>query len=540
MEKYESRNLGHLGLFAAACNEMEIAQMVDDLIPKQAPNAKISNGQCVVSLILNGMGFMTQSLYLAGDFFADKPVARLLGEQIEAADINDDVLGRALDAVFLADPTKMYTILSTKIVQKLGLEGRSAHLDSTSFHTDGRYNSDQELGEDSKVVKITKGYSRDFHPQANQIILDLIVENQAGIPIFMKSASGNSSDKTDFKKIIRDHIDQLQNDHNIFYVISDSALYCKEMLEGIGQTLFITRVPETTTEAKNLISSAHLQEFTRIDENYSFFEVPSNYGGVSQRLIVVKSLDAEAKEQKTAIKNATNQTQKHLKKWEDFQKKTFSCQEDAQKAFEKCVQTLDFITIGPMEIQEIQKFKKPGKPQKGEYPKIEYKVKATAIDNISRVEQNQNECGFFILATNQLGEKALSGADILKEYKGQIKAEKGFRFLKDPYFFASSLFLKKPERIMALMMVMTLSLAVYAALEYKIRKNLTAQDTFFPDQKRKPTQTPTARWVFITFTGIHILNIKNKEHSTELILNLNEKHEIILNILGKMYWDMYS
>lgn len=41
--------------------------------------------------------------------------------------------------------------------------------------------------------------------------------------------------------------------------------------------------------------------------------------------------------------------------------------------------------------------------------------------------------------------------------------ERGFRFLKDPMFLASTLFLKKAQRIMALLFVMTLCLLVYAA-----------------------------------------------------------------------------
>ena len=48
----------------------------------------------------------------------------------------------------------------------------------------------------------------------------------------------------------------------------------------------------------------------------------------------------------------------------------------------------------------------------------------------------------------------------------------GIRFLKDPLFLASSLFLKSPKRIMALMMVMTLCLLVYAALQHRIRQRL--------------------------------------------------------------------
>jgi transposase len=51
----------------------------------------------------------------------------------------------------------------------------------------------------------------------------------------------------------------------------------------------------------------------------------------------------------------------------------------------------------------------------------------------------------------------------LDGYKGQVQSERGCRFLKDPQFCASSLSLKKPERVMALLMVMTVCLLVYAA-----------------------------------------------------------------------------
>jgi transposase len=54
---------------------------------------------------------------------------------------------------------------------------------------------------------------------------------------------------------------------------------------------------------------------------------------------------------------------------------------------------------------------------------------------------------------------------LLAGYKGQKHAERGFRFLKDPLFLASSLYVKKPQRMMALLMVMTVCLLVYAALE---------------------------------------------------------------------------
>lgn len=54
---------------------------------------------------------------------------------------------------------------------------------------------------------------------------------------------------------------------------------------------------------------------------------------------------------------------------------------------------------------------------------------------------------------------------LLATYKAQQNVERGFRFLKSPEFLTSSLSLKKPERIEALLMVTTCCLMIYAALE---------------------------------------------------------------------------
>ncbi|MGC9024099.1 MAG: hypothetical protein ACP5NB_04585 [Chloroflexia bacterium] len=67
---------------------------------------------------------------------------------------------------------------------------------------------------------------------------------------------------------------------------------------------------------------------------------------------------------------------------------------------------------------------------------------------------------------------------MLWAYKGQgVGPERGFRFLKDPWFFADSLFLKSPKRIVALVMVMGLALLVYALAEHRLRTALQVWGT---------------------------------------------------------------
>jgi transposase len=142
---------------------------------------------------------------------------------------------------------------------------------------------------------------------------------------------------------------------------------------------------------------------------------------------------------------------------------------------------------------------------------------------------DQHRC--VILATNALDATQLSPQALLTGDPGQGHAARGFRFLKDPQFFASSFSLKKPERIMALFMVMTVCVLVYAAGEYRIRTALKEHDATFPHQTGKPVQHPTARWGFQDFVGIHVLLIPGQW--SPLVVNLTEEHQSLLRLLGK-------
>ena len=73
------------------------------------------------------------------------------------------------------------------------------------------------------------------------------------------------------------------------------------------------------------------------------------------------------------------------------------------------------------------------------------------------------------MATNELDEATLSTESILTEYKKQQGTERGFAFLKDPLFFADSLYLKNPERIAGMGMLMALCLMVYTAVPAVMR-----------------------------------------------------------------------
>ncbi len=82
-EKLNIKNLDHLGLIAGIVDDLNIENIVNSLI-KMDEREKVSSGTIVKAIILNGLGYMSQPLYLFPEFFRDKPVEKLLGYGIKA------------------------------------------------------------------------------------------------------------------------------------------------------------------------------------------------------------------------------------------------------------------------------------------------------------------------------------------------------------------------------------------------------------------------------------------------------------------------
>jgi len=483
--------------------------------------------------VLNGLGFVNQQLYLVPHFFQNKPIARLIAPAIQASHLNDDTLGRALDTLYAYGVTELYSLIAATAAKRLGLAPTFTHLDSTSFHVDGRYNSEKEP--EAEVIHITRGYSRDHRPDLNQVMLELIVEQQAGIPLLMQPLSGNSSDAREFGQVIKEHMAQLQTTYGLTYLVADSALYSEDNLQKFAETnlKWITRVPATLREAQQVLAQADPQSMAPLTEGYRYHVLSSRYGGIAQRWMLVYSEHRHVQAQRTVDKHLYKQGQREVAAFQALSRLTFACAADAQQALATFTQGLHATFLHEVAVRASPRYGTRGRPRRGAQPaQIGYTIAGALASSLAARAPLVDQQSCFILATNELDETRLSPTELLASYKGQSHAERGFRFLKAPEFLASSLYLKKPERIMALLMIMTVCLLVYAALEYRIRTALKAHGATFLDQKGKPTQTPTARWVFHSFVGIHVLFIPQQGL---IVLTLTEEHQRLLELLGTRY-----
>ena len=220
-------------------------------------------------------------------------------------------------------------------------------------------------------------------------------------------------------------------------------------------------------------------------------------------------------------------------------KQSFACEQDTLKALAKFAKQCNYLQLNILPYEKKPYYTSKGRPAQGSEPAgYHYFVRAEVVCHIEEYQQAAYRKGKFVIATNELDEQALPDIEVLFAYKGQAKVERGFRFLKDPQFIAASLFVKKPERVEALLFIMTLCLTVYAALEYKLRQQLAQQEETLPNQLGKPVQNPTMRWVFALFTGIHILY--GMPQAEIVVLNLKPVHRKVLTLMGASYKNVIS
>ena len=535
-EHLQTTVLDHHGLVAAQCQEIKLAQRINDRLGAKDPRRIVSPGTAVVAMILNGLGFTNRRLYLTHQFFESKPVEKLLGPGINASHLNDDALGDALDEIASYGASRLFGEIAFEIGLESNLLSRQQHVDTTSFSLHGRY----EVDDTAEVIEVTRGYSKAHRPDLKQVILSLVVNGKACLPVWMDPCDGNASDKTTLPETI-EHVEKFcaQLDcEKRFKWVADSGLYSSGKLLKQNDYLWLSRVPETIKEAKILVAKASEE----ITNGYKIAPFHSSFGDIEQRWILVFSEQAFEREKKTVEKKLNTQEEELNKKLWHLGVHPFGCEQDALLEIKKLKKAYPCFLI-THEIEFIEKYTKPGRPQAGDTKTLAgYRLKAKAVRDEELIHKMLHSKGRFILATNDLDTANYPDERLLEEYKEQQKVEGGFRFLKDPWFMVDSVFLKSPKRIEALMMVMTLCLLIYNLTQYQLRERLKIQNETLPNQLGKPVQNPTLRWIFQLMEGIAVVQLCDEAYHVlhEAVSNLNPVRQKIIRLLGPRACDIYQ
>lgn len=518
------QSVGHLGIVAGAFDSLGISEVIEEAIPKNRHH-NLSHAQSVKAMTLNGLGFIERRLYLFPKFFDDIAVSRLLGPGISRDHLNDDVLGRTLDAIAEYGPTELFNEIVAKCLLKDEFGPHCIHIDTTNFSVTGEYDSDF----DTEEVQITYGYPKDGRWDLKRFVLG-IAANQHGIPLFLQTFSGNESDKESIRIIVRALTENLQTDDKVYHV-ADSEFYTSETLQLLGEhTFWISRVPSTINLVKEL-ENTDLTFTKSEDSRYSFSEHIVDYADINQKWVVFHSEMMHDRQEKTLEKNLEKDIEKTRISLKKISTHEFVCEPDAAAAAEKWLKNHPRYRFRELSIVPVKhkNRKTRGRPKLDESLTISYLISAEIELDSETIEREKQKLGRFVLATNDL---ELSPDVILEYYKNQGTVERGFRFLKDKSFRVSEIFLKKNSRIQALAMIMVLCLFIYSMVEFRLRRELQKSGETVMSQTDKLTQKPTLKWVFFLFRRVREFTVVVNGNKIAGISNLTDDLQKILALLG--------
>ena len=73
-QPYRTQVLDHLGLVAGMFEELGITEVIDQATQQDPEMRIVTAGHAVKAMVLNGLGFLNQQLYLVPHFFQNKPI----------------------------------------------------------------------------------------------------------------------------------------------------------------------------------------------------------------------------------------------------------------------------------------------------------------------------------------------------------------------------------------------------------------------------------------------------------------------------------
>ena len=536
MEIVRVDRLDHLGLIASVINDLGLVRRIDARLPPDAQEA-ITPGEAIKGMILNGLGFANRPLSLTPQFFANKPLDLLFRPGVEAAMFNRFKLGRTLDEVDTYGCDLFFSEIALAVCQQEAIDQRFNHLDTTSFALSGEYIPES----DEQAIAITHGYSKDHRPDLKQAVLELMVSQDGGVPLASKSWDGNAADTQIFQARAEALLLTFQGSPTPRYLIADSKLYSEDNAAKLKQLGFITRIPGPLKLVSQVISQAlRGATWQPIDDATRYQRLDLCHYGMAQRWLIVSSEAALQRAETSVSKAQKRELATVQKQLFHLQAKRFETQESAQVALSTLAGAWHYHQVATTELTEHKRYAGTGRPSAQTAVQTTlWQIRAEVCPDAEAIHRQTQHKGCFVLGTN-IEASDLSDVEVIAAYKAQSQVEGGFRFLKAPLFFVSSLFVKKPSRIQGLLMVMTLALLVYSVAQRRLRQALVRQKESLPNQINQPTQRPTLRWVFQLLEGIHRVRVSVHGQIHDLIEGLNKVQINILRLFGQDVCQIYQ
>jgi transposase len=532
----------HLPIIKAYADQLGLVGLINHSVPTEMD---VDAGTVVLGLVLDTLSGRTP-LYRLEEFFAHQDTELLLGKALPAVAFNDDQVGRVLDRLYDCGTMKIFTACAVRAAARFGVDKRYIHFDTTSCSVWGDY----EFPKTQEVpFSVTYGYSKAKRPDLKQFVLSMLCVDRA-VPLWGKPEDGNASDKT-LNTTVLSEIAQILGRQGVqpgaYIYIADAALVTEDNLAALKDTLFITRLPATYSGCGRVIAEvvAHNQweevgvlaqtkpTKHRPGTFYKVAESQVTLYGKAYRAVVVHSSSQDQRRQKHLERELRASYTTLVATVREVAQQEYFCQADAEAAAEKLralSSTYHQVEVG---VEARPKYG-PGRPSLQKPRAVQawrYGLKATLHERTEVIARKAQETGCFVLLTNvpTQGEMAHRAGDVLRAYKEQHGVEQNFAFLKDPVI-VNSLFLKKPERIEALGLVLLLALLIWRLMERSLRRHVETTGNALAGWDKKETTRPTAFMLLTKFTAVMVLKVGPQRQLAQALSVVQQQYLAALGV----------
>jgi hypothetical protein len=189
-----SHTLGGVPIVNHILDRLGLPRLLDDALDEVDGRTKLAPA-AAIRLVITNLVLGREPLYALGEWAARYDPALLGLPEVDVAAVNDDRVGRALDALFDADRASLLTAVMLAAISEFGIDTARLHNDSTSISVQGGYrDADGTTRAGKPTPVITQGHSKDHRPDLKQLVWILTVSADGAVPIAYRLADGNTVD----------------------------------------------------------------------------------------------------------------------------------------------------------------------------------------------------------------------------------------------------------------------------------------------------------------------------------------------------------
>ena len=373
---------------------------------------------------------------------------------------------RVLD-VLEENSKKIQNRMNTKIKNSsIGRKTDLTYYDVTNYYFETMYGDDDvyELDENNEIVKdelgnpiiVQKGFRKNGVSKENNkgpiVQMGLFIDNN-GIPVSHKLFPGNTQDKTTFKNVLENDVDEMDLGHIV--VVADNGMNTQEnkyLIVDKGNGYIVSKSVKKSWKSQRewALDESDYKIITN-SKNEMVFKYKSR---INEITLTYKNADGTKSSKKVKEKEIIYWSKKHYER-EFNQNKKFieyleNCKEHPDKLKDKERKSQQFI-------KTVDVDKKTGE--------IIHPEKVIVFLD-KKLEKYKETLGYYSIVTSEIEE---DDKEIINRYHGLSRIEDSFRIIKSD-LEGRPIYVWTEEHIKAHFLICFIALTIIRIIQYKILK----------------------------------------------------------------------